>query len=92
MAGFATAVRTGLVLNVQQRMRVDFSLALGAVDQSVEIHAESPLLETVSDGGTVLTARLGPRTNARSGEPLRVSVDVERVRSWLEKRSPCSLS
>ena len=45
MAGFATAVRTGLVLNVQQRMRVDFSLALGAVDQSVEIHAESPLLD-----------------------------------------------
>jgi hypothetical protein len=46
MPGFATAVRPGLVLNVQQRMRVDFSLALGAVDQSVEIHAESPLLET----------------------------------------------
>src|SRR2546425_9661781 len=45
MAGFATAVRTGLVLNVQQRMRVDFTLALGAVDQSVEIHGESPLLE-----------------------------------------------
>jgi hypothetical protein len=46
LAGFATAVRPGLVLNVQQRMRVDFTLALGAVDQSVEIHAESPLLET----------------------------------------------
>ena len=46
MAGFATAVRTGLVLNVQQRMRLDFNLALGAVDQSVEIRAESPLLET----------------------------------------------
>jgi len=41
--------------------------------------AESPLLETVTDGGTVLTARLGPRTNAQSGEPLRVSIDVERL-------------
>jgi hypothetical protein len=46
MAGFATAVRTGLALNVQQRMRLDFNLAVGAVDQSVEIRAESPLLET----------------------------------------------
>jgi hypothetical protein len=27
----------------------------------------------------VLTARLGPRTKARSGEPLRISVDVERL-------------
>jgi ABC-type sugar transport system ATPase subunit len=41
--------------------------------------AESPLLETVTEGGTVLTARLGPRTNAQSGEPLRVSIDVERL-------------
>ena len=46
MPGFSTAVRPGLVLNVQQRMRVDFSLAIGAVDQSVEIRAETPLLET----------------------------------------------
>jgi hypothetical protein len=27
----------------------------------------------------VLTARLGPRSNARSGESLRISVDVERL-------------
>src|SRR5678815_181867 len=46
MAGFSAAVRPGLLLNVQQRMRVDFSLALGALDQSIEIRAESPLLET----------------------------------------------
>ena len=41
--------------------------------------SETPLLETVAAGDAVLTARLGPRTNARSGEPLRVSVDVERL-------------
>ncbi|HTM51598.1 MAG TPA: TonB-dependent receptor [Bryobacteraceae bacterium] len=46
MSGFSTAVRPGLLLNVQQRMRVDFTLAVGAIDQSVEIRAESPLLET----------------------------------------------
>jgi hypothetical protein len=41
--------------------------------------SESPLLETVAEGDAVLTARLGPRTKARSGEPLRVSIDVERA-------------
>ena len=46
MEGFKTAVRPNLVLNVQQRMRVDFALELGTVGQSVEITAESPLLES----------------------------------------------
>ena len=41
--------------------------------------AESPLLATGADGDTVLTARLNPRTAARSGRPLRVAVDVERM-------------
>ena len=46
MAGFAGATRPGLSLNVQQRMRVDFTLTVGSVDQSIEIRAESPLLDT----------------------------------------------
>jgi hypothetical protein len=46
MQGFAGATRPGLSLNVQQRMRVDFALTIGSVDQSIEIRAESPLLET----------------------------------------------
>jgi hypothetical protein len=38
------------------------------------------LLETVSsDGDAVLTARLSPRSSARSGEPLGVYVHVERA-------------
>ena len=46
MSGFSTGVRPGLILNVQQRMRLDFTLNVGAVDQSIEIKAESPLLDT----------------------------------------------
>src|SRR6266496_680530 len=46
MAGFSSGVRPGLILNVQQRMRVDFTLTVGAVDQSIEIKAESPLLDS----------------------------------------------
>lgn len=48
MSGFASQTRTGLVLNVQQRMKVDFTLALGAVGQAVEVHAETPLLDSAS--------------------------------------------
>jgi hypothetical protein len=44
--GFATVIRSNLSLEVQQRMRVDLKLQLGAVGQSVEVQAESPLLET----------------------------------------------
>ena len=53
--------------------------AAGAAALVAARGSDSPLLETVADGDTVLTARLGPRTDARSGEPLRVSVDVERL-------------
>jgi multiple sugar transport system ATP-binding protein len=41
-------------------------------------HADAPQLEG-SGGEAVLTARLSPRSAARSGEPLRVAVDVERL-------------
>jgi multiple sugar transport system ATP-binding protein len=41
--------------------------------------SEAPLLEATAEEGAVLTARLGPRSGARSGEPLRVAVDVERA-------------
>jgi multiple sugar transport system ATP-binding protein len=41
-------------------------------------HPDAPQLEG-SGGEAVLTARLSPRSAARSGEPLRVAVDVERL-------------
>jgi multiple sugar transport system ATP-binding protein len=41
-------------------------------------HADAPQLEG-SGGEAMLTARLSPRTGARSGQPLRVAVDVERL-------------
>jgi multiple sugar transport system ATP-binding protein len=40
--------------------------------------AESPSLDDEGDGA-MLTARLSPRSGARSGEPLRVTIDVERL-------------
>jgi multiple sugar transport system ATP-binding protein len=38
-----------------------------------------PALETAADAGTLLTARLSPRSEARSGQPLRVAIDLERL-------------
>ena len=40
---------------------------------------DSPSLEAATDTGVLLTARLSPRSGARSGKPLRVSIDVERL-------------
>ena len=40
---------------------------------------DSPSLEAATDSSVLLTARLSPRSGARSGQPLRVSIDVERL-------------
>ncbi len=40
---------------------------------------DTPSLEAATDSGVLLTARLSPRSGARSGQPLRVSIDVERL-------------
>ena len=44
--GFSSVVRSNLSLDVQQRMRVDLTLQVGSVGQSIDVTAESPLLET----------------------------------------------
>jgi hypothetical protein len=45
-SGFESVVHTNLVPQVQQRMRVDITMTVGAVNQSVEVTEASPLLET----------------------------------------------
>jgi multiple sugar transport system ATP-binding protein len=72
-------------------VRVTLAEALGAeviahfpLGGSVEpvmagIASETPSLEQVDDAGPLLTARLSPRSAARTGQPLRVAVDVERL-------------
>ena len=46
--GFQTAVRSGLVLAVSQEAVVNFGLEVGGVQQTVEITAEAPLVNTTS--------------------------------------------
>ena len=39
----------------------------------------APALETAADAGPLMTAPLSPRSGARSGQPLRVVFDLERL-------------
>jgi hypothetical protein len=39
----------------------------------------SPALESATDAGPLMTARLNPRSAARTGQPLRVVIDLERL-------------
>jgi len=56
-------------------VRVTLAESLGA-----EVIAHFPLAtEPAADTGSLLTARLSPRSGASSGEPLRVAIDVERL-------------
>jgi trimeric autotransporter adhesin len=44
-AGFKTASRAGIEVNVQDRVTVDFTLEVGSVKETVTITAEAPLLQ-----------------------------------------------
>jgi hypothetical protein len=56
--GFRKEVRKDIVLNVQETMRVDFSLQVGSVSETMEVSGETPLLETESASlGDVVTSQ-----------------------------------
>ena len=50
-AGFKTMLRSGVVLETGDRLSIDLPLEVGQSNQSVEVTAESPLLDTTSAGG-----------------------------------------
>ncbi len=58
--GFKTAVRSDIVLEVNQRARVDMSMEIGAVTESIEVTGSAPLLQTdrTEVGGVITTNRL----------------------------------
>ena len=53
--GFQTQVRSGLTLTVAQEAVVNFTLEVGAIEQTVAVTAEAPLVNTTSGslGGLV---------------------------------------
>ncbi|HEX4039768.1 MAG TPA: TonB-dependent receptor [Acidobacteriaceae bacterium] len=57
-SGFATQERTAFALTVNQVARIDFSLPVGKVNETVSVTGAPPLLQTAStDVGTTLSAR-----------------------------------
>ena len=59
-AGFKTKVQTGVVLQTGATVKIDFSLDVGDVTESVEISAAAPMLQTqeTSVGSVIETAQL----------------------------------
>ncbi len=48
MSGFRRSVRSGIVLQIQQTLVVDFQLELGAITEQVEVTSQAPVLETTT--------------------------------------------
>lgn len=46
--GFRRTLRSGIILQVQDRLKIDFQLQVGAANESVEVTAEAPLLQSES--------------------------------------------
>jgi multiple sugar transport system ATP-binding protein len=76
-------VRVSLVetlgAEVIARFPIDARSAAGAASLVAARDSDIPVLAGVENGGAVLTARLNARSAARSGEPLRVAIDSERL-------------
>ena len=45
-AGFKTEVRTGVVLQIQDKLRLDFQMDVGQQSEKIEVAAATPLLST----------------------------------------------
>jgi uncharacterized membrane protein len=59
--GFRRFIRSGIVLQVGQRSRIDARLAVGAVSESVEVTAQAPLLDSEEASlGQVIENRATP--------------------------------
>jgi Carboxypeptidase regulatory-like domain/TonB dependent receptor len=57
-SGFKTAVSETINLDVQQRARVDLTLTPGAVQETIEVQAAAPLLDTdTTERGQVVNSR-----------------------------------
>ncbi len=48
LEGFKTASRSGIVLNVNDSIKIDFTLEIGGVTETVTVEAASPMVNTVT--------------------------------------------
>src|SRR3954466_10598728 len=56
--GFKTESRTEVTVRVQDRLRIDFTMSLGAVSENVEVTSEAPVIQSeTSSLGQVIMSR-----------------------------------
>ncbi|MEO6235429.1 MAG: carboxypeptidase-like regulatory domain-containing protein, partial [Vicinamibacterales bacterium] len=59
LAGFKKIVRDGVVVAVNQTVRVDLKLEVGAIEESITVKGETPLLQTDrSDTGRLIESKM----------------------------------
>jgi multiple sugar transport system ATP-binding protein len=77
--GTSLSIRVTLAEALGAEVIAHFPLAGDVEPVAVGAVAEAPALEAAEDAGPLLTARLNPRSEARSGQPLRIAIDVDRL-------------
>ena len=76
--GSSLPVRVTLAEALGSEVIAHFPLG-GEVETTLaEVPSDAPSAEAAPASGAVLTARLSPRSSARTGQPLRVVIDLER--------------
>ena len=59
LAGFKKIVRDGVIVAVNQTIRVDLRLEVGAIEESITVMSETPLLQTDrSDTGRIIESKM----------------------------------
>ena len=64
--GFKTQTRNTITLKIQDRLRIDFDMAVGSVSENVEVTSDIPIMQTeTSSLGQVITSSADHRTSAQ---------------------------
>ena len=73
LAGFKKAVRSGIIVQVQDKVTIDFTLEVGSPSDSIVVTSESPLLQTANaDLGQVVSREFLERLPITGQSPLNI--------------------
>jgi outer membrane receptor protein involved in Fe transport len=87
LQGFSKQVHKDVVVQVAQQTSVDFTMAVGAVSETVNVVSETPLVQTTtSDVGQVITARMieNMPLNGRKFQDLSLLVPGTRLSNYYD--------
>ncbi len=89
LAGFKKFVREGIEVRVNDTIEVNIELTVGNVSESIEVHAETPLLSTAEASlGQVIDQRRVQELPSFGGSPM-VLVQLAPWSNELYRHAPC---